>query len=151
MRNRIIVMSLAVIASGTFLHSQTKKPDFSGRWETNVAKSDFGRMPAPKLLVDVIEHKEPTLVISNTTEDGRGTMTSSIKLTTDNRENINVVNGNEFRSKTHWDGDRLIIQVTGDRGLSMTEVRSLSADGKTMSVESARGANPPLVIVFDKR
>jgi hypothetical protein len=40
--------------------------------------------------------------------------------------------------------------VAGTKSV-MTETRSLSTDGKTMSVESARGANPPLVMVFDRR
>ena len=133
------VTILVLISLGGVLPAQTKKPDFSGRWEMNPAKSTSGRMPAPNRLVEVIEHKESSLVISNTTEDARGTITSYMKLTIDNRENINVINGNEFRSKTRWEGDKLITQVTGDRGLSMTEVRSLSADGKTQMVEMYMG------------
>ncbi|MGH9720377.1 MAG: hypothetical protein ACRD8O_09205 [Bryobacteraceae bacterium] len=111
-------------------------------------------MPAPKSHVDTIEHKEPSLIITTTTEDPRGTSTIYMKLTMDNRENLNAINGNEFRSKTRWDGAKLITVVTGDRGLSMTEVRALSAGGKTQTVEMYMGemrGEPQIRRVMDRK
>jgi hypothetical protein len=66
-------------------------------------------------------------------------MKSFMKHTTDDHENLNEINGNEFRSKSHWDGTKLITTVTGDRGMRMVEVRSVSGDGKTQTVESYMG------------
>ena len=81
-------------------------------------------------------------------------MKSFMKLTTDGRESLNEINGNEFRSTSHWDGPKLITTVTGDRGMRMVEVRSLSADGKTQTVETYMGeirGNPQMKRVMVKK
>jgi len=133
---------------------QEKKPDLSGHWTINVARSDYGRMQKPKSYVEVIDHKEPVLTISSAIEDGRGESKSFLKLTTDDRDCINEVNGNEFHSKSHWEGGKVVTTVTGDRGLSLVEVRSLSADGKTQTVETymgQRGGTPAMVRVEEKK
>jgi len=41
--------------------------------------------------------------------------------------------------------------VAGGPKVVRTETRSLSSDGKTMTVESVRGSNPALVMVFEKK
>jgi hypothetical protein len=91
----------------------------SGRWVMDAEHSSYGRMPP--------------------SEQQRGEMKSFMKLTTDGRESLNEINGNEFRSTSHWDGPTLITMVTGDRGMRMVEVRSVSADGKTQTVETYMG------------
>jgi hypothetical protein len=55
-----------------------------------------------------------------------------------------------------WVGGTLVTTWTREGAVAgtksvMTETRSLSADGKTMTVESARGDAPPVVMVFDKQ
>ncbi len=134
--------------------AQEKKPDLSGQWTINLAKSDYGRMPKPKSYVEAIDHKEPVLTISTTSEENRGEMKSFLKLTTDDRDCVNEVNGNEFHSKSHWEGGKLVTTVTGDRGLSLVEVRNLSADGKTQTVETymgQRGGTPAMVRVEERK
>jgi hypothetical protein len=134
--------------------AQEKKPDFSGRWSINAARSEYGQMPKPKTYVEVIDQKEPVLTISTTSEDQRGESKMFLKLTTDDRDCINEVNGNEFHSKSHWEGAKLVTTVTGDRGLSLVEVRSLSPDGKTQTVETFMGQRvgpPAMVRVEDKK
>src|SRR5258708_31008799 len=101
--------------------AQIKRPDFTGRWVINTARSNYGRMPSPKSYVEVIQHKEPSLTISTTSEDQRGESKTFMKLTTDDRENLNEINGNEFRSKSHWDAGKLVTTVTGDKGMRMVE------------------------------
>ena len=54
------------------------------------------------------------------------------------------------------DGDKLVTTWTSKGAIAgsttvRTETRSLSSDGKTMTVESVRGSNTPLVMVFDKK
>jgi hypothetical protein len=136
------------------LWGQDKKPDFSGRWSLNAAKTDYGRLAKPKAYVEVIEQKEPSLIVNATSEDQRGESKTFLKMTTDDRDCINEVNGNEFHSKSHWEGPKLVTTVTGDRGLSLVEVRSLSADGKTQTIETymgQRSGTPAMVRVEDRR
>jgi hypothetical protein len=134
--------------------AQNPKPDFSGRWTIDTAKSNYGGRPAPKTYVEVIEHKDPALTISSTSEDQRGESKMFLKFTTDDRDCVNEVNGNEFHSKSHWDGAKLVTTVTGDRGLSMVEVRSLSANGKVQTVETYMGSMqgaPAMTRVEDRK
>jgi hypothetical protein len=134
--------------------AQQSKPDLSGHWVIDTARSDYGRMPKPKAYVEVIEHKEPVLTIATTSEDNRGESKSFLKLTTDDRDCVNEVNGNEFHSKSHWEGAKVVTTVTGDRGLSLVEVRSLSVDGKTQTVETymgQRGGTPAMVRVEERK
>jgi hypothetical protein len=139
--NRVIVLAwfLFAIASAPQLLAEEKKTNFSGRWVMDAEHSSYGRMPLPKSYVEVIDRKDLIVTIATTSEDQRGETKSFVKLTTDDRENLNEINGNEFRSKSHWDGTKLITTITGDRGMRMVEVRSVSSDGKTQTVETYMG------------
>ena len=150
MMSRTMVFACLVL---TAAGAQEKKPNLSGRWVMNAARSNYGRMTPPTSSVEVIDHKEPNLTISTTSEEQRGEMKTFLKLTTDDRENVNEMNGNEFRSKSHWDAGKLITMVTGDRGMRMAEVRSLSADGKTQTVLTYMGeirGEPQMTRVMDR-
>ncbi|MGO9255703.1 MAG: hypothetical protein ACLQU1_05305 [Bryobacteraceae bacterium] len=138
MQNRRL-LAISLLATAAALWPQDSKPNLSGRWVMNAAKST-GRNP--KTCEETIDHKEPALTITTVSEDPRGQSKSFLKLTTDGRDSVNEVNGNEFHSKSHWEAAKLVTVVTGDRGLTMTEVRSLSADGKTQTVESFMGPSP---------
>ncbi len=64
--------------------------------------------------------------------------------------------GGPNQTVSKWDGNRLVTTWTGQSAVSgknvvRTETRSLSPDGKVMTVESVRGSNPPLVMVFEKK
>ena len=55
-----------------------------------------------------------------------------------------------------WDGNKLVTTWTSAGAVAgsktvRTETWSLSTDGKTMTVESVRGSNPPVVMVFEKK
>lgn len=141
------------IASAPQVRADERKVSLSGRWVMDADHSSYGRMPVPKSYVEVIDQKEPVITISTTSEDQRGEMKSFMKLTTDDRESLNEINGNEFRSKSHWDGAKLITTVTGDRGMRMVEARFVSADGKTQTVETYMGevrGNPQMKRVMLK-
>jgi hypothetical protein len=141
------------IAGTPQLTADEKKVNLSGRWVMDGEHSSYGRMPLPKSYVEIIDQKEPVITISTTSEDQRGATESFMKLTTDDRESLNEINGNEFRSKSHWDGAKLITTVTGDKGMRMVVVRSVSADGKTQTVETYMGevrGNPQMRCVMVK-
>jgi hypothetical protein len=145
---------LFAVASTSQLTSDKKKGSLSGRWVMDAERSSYGRMPLPKSYVEVIDQKEPVITVSTTSEEQRGEIKSFMKLTTDGRESLNEINGNEFRSTSHWDGVKLITTVTGDRGMRMVEVRSISADGKTQTVETYMGeirGNPQMKRVMVKK
>ncbi|MBI3664777.1 MAG: hypothetical protein HY236_00880 [Acidobacteria bacterium] len=120
---------------------QAEKPNFSGRWELDKARSKLGPAPAPDAFTESIDHKEPQVIISGVTKSAvMRENTSFIKLTTDGVENLNMMNGNEFRTRTRWEGGKLVTVVKGMGGLELTEIRFLSKDGKTQTVDTYMGA-----------
>lgn len=147
------IAGIAALLLMTSIWAQDKKPDFSGRWSINAARSEYGRMPKPKTYVETIEQKDPVFTVNTTSRDDRGESQMFLKLTTDDRDCINEVNGNEFHSKSHWEAGKLVTSVKGDRGLSMVEVRSLSADGKTQTVETFMGqrSGAPSMVRVEER
>jgi hypothetical protein len=129
---------ICLLVAAALLRPQDSKPDLSGHWVMNAAKSS-GRNP--QTCVETIEHKDPALTITTVSEDPRGQTRSFLKLATDGSESVNEVNGNEFHSKSHWESGKLVTVVTGDRGMTMTEVRGLSPDRKVQIVESFMGTS----------
>ena len=90
----------------------------------------------------VITQSATELVITTTRND------QAVKLTyaLDGKESTNPgMRGGETKSKAHWDGSSLVIESTssysgpsGDVTVTSKEVRTLSDDGKTMTVVTTR-------------
>lgn len=89
------------------------RPDFSGTWELDRSKSDFGLFrERPVSKADstlVVEHKEPELKITRTLRLGGRQETKQFAYYTDGRGETNpaTIGAGEVRSKTRWDGDRV--------------------------------------------
>ena len=49
------------------------KPNFSGDWQLNLAKSNYGSMPSPTSLLRKITHADPSLEIVDDQNGGRRT------------------------------------------------------------------------------
>jgi len=105
------------------------------------APSDSGEVSRPKgsRIPEslVIEHEDPQLVIKTKTNDGE--QARELRYTTDGKSNTNEGSeGDPMQSKTHWKGNQLITKSNFEtpRGkMEVTEIRGLSPDGKTMTVE----------------
>jgi hypothetical protein len=116
-----------------------QKPDFSGTWKLNVAKSDFGPLPGPDSRTDVITHKEPSLSNSVTAETAQGKQQYTVSYTTDGKEAVNNIGPREVKSTLKWDGSNLKISskfLYNDSPVTSEVTWSLSADGKTLTVSA---------------
>lgn len=137
-------MITALLTTALFIATpsiQDAKPDFSGKWALDLAKSDFGQMPPPESITLVIEHKEPGLKITSTQKSQQGELTNERVLTTDGKENTNTVRtmmGDQpITSTTKWNGKALLTAFKlafQDVSLDVTEAWELSADGKALTV-----------------
>src|SRR5262249_42597032 len=85
------------------------KTNFSGEWKMNAEKSDFGPMPAPEKMSQKVEHADPNLKITSNQVGAQGEVTLETKYTTDGKECINTIRGNEMKSTAKWDGETLVI------------------------------------------
>jgi hypothetical protein len=142
---RLVLTALVMAVVLPFSAIAQSKPDFSGTWNLDASQSDMGRggrggRGGGGAASITIKQTATTLTIES---QGRGgTQTLTYKL--DGSESTNEMPGRggatTATSKAHWDGAKLIVETTRDmRGMSIksTETRSLSADGKTMTVENA--------------
>lgn len=64
--------------------------------------------------------------------------------------------GGPAETVSKWEDGNLVTTWTSDSAISgkkvvRTETRTLSPDGKVLMVESVRGSNPPVVMVFEKK
>jgi hypothetical protein len=133
------------------------KPNFSGEWKMNVAKSDFGPMPAPTSAVQKVNHNEPELKVARTQVSERGEFTTESAYTTDGKECVNKTRMGESKSTLKWDGDVLVIESKMDfqgSPVTITEKWNLSADGKVLTLDrhfsSAQGEGDTKT-VFEKQ
>jgi hypothetical protein len=139
------VFSVALLAAVFGLLQAQAKPNFSGTWNLNTGKSDFGPMPAPDTRTDRITHEDPELKDSYTQSGQMGEVTAEIKYSTDGKETTSSVRGNEIKCTARWDGDELVIAgKTSFNGADVTlaDRWSLSADGKTLTI--LRHVNSPM-------
>lgn len=114
-------------------------PNFGGTWKANVAKSDFGQMPAPNSVVTKIDHKEPSIKVATTYSGEQGEMTFERALSTDGKETEGQFGPMTLKSTAKWEGATLVVESkgSGDMGdFKLAEKWNLSEDGKTMTVNS---------------
>ena len=151
--------ALATLAAISLLASPllARKPDFSGTWKLNPEKSDpitplpggggqrpggIGGMRPSELF---ITHSDSKMVI----EQKMGDRTMLLTYYLDGRETKNPgMRGNEMTTKSTWaeniiatDGENTFTTPMGEMTIKSHEVRSMSEDGKTMTIVST--ANTP--------
>jgi hypothetical protein len=121
--------------------AQNATPNFSGTWNLDVAKSDFGPAPPPDSVVMVIDHKEPNLKVTTTQKGAPGDTTNESNITTDGKANVNKLRtmGGELdvNSTSTWNGKKLATTRTFEvQGMSiaMNDSWELSDDGKVMTM-----------------
>ncbi|MBV9294537.1 MAG: hypothetical protein JO145_03115 [Acidobacteriaceae bacterium] len=91
--------------------STPPRPDFSGRWRMVKDKSDFRGFAVPDLVVQVVEHHDPTLNVHTVETIGAKTTTADVSYFTDGSITNNVINGRNAESKAFWDGPALMIRT----------------------------------------
>lgn len=155
--HRKLLLSTLLIAVAAF--AQDAKPDFSGTWKLNAAKSDFGQMPPPNSRTDKIEHKEPQVKESVSMVSDQGEMQWDLTYTTDGKESKGPGIGGqgEMASTAHWEGKTLVVDTKAkfqDSDVTIHGTTVLSDDGKVLT-RTAHVAGPwgegDQKMVFDKQ
>ena len=105
----------------------------------------------------VIEHAEPQFIVKQKISTEGEEQFRELKYTTDGKTNQNEgFRGYIVESQTSWKDDHLVTKSTIDTDngmIKITEVRSLSADGRTMTVEIKSSGGPmdrQQKLVYDK-
>jgi hypothetical protein len=131
------------------------KPNFSGEWKMNAAKSNFSGLPAPSSIVRKVTHTEPALAIVEEQQGDMGTQNTTRKYTTDGQPASFEANGAQVVGSAVWEGSVLVVSSTVEGiGVKFVDRMSLSEDGRTMT-SAVHVALPQgeidLSIVFEKQ
>jgi hypothetical protein len=114
------------------------KPNFTGDWKLNIAKSTFGDIPAPDSATYKIDHADPKMTSVAKQSGQMGEIEIDVTCTTDGKECTNPgFQGAPTKSVMKWDGDALTIESKGQFGdidFTSKERWTLSDDGKTITV-----------------
>jgi len=139
---RVLSLAFVVALIVPFVAQAQAKPDFSGSWTLDTAKSDpppqgrggggggGGRGPAGPV---VIKQTATDITIGMNTYKLDGSPTEI------------QGRGGVSKATAKWDGAKLVITTTGEvqgQAFTQTQTRSLSADGKEMTVEGSGGRGP---------
>jgi hypothetical protein len=116
------------------------RPDFSGRWRMVKDKSDFATFHTPDMIVQQIDHHDPTLNIHTIETLANKTSSNDVSYFTDGTESQNVISGRDATSKAFWDGSALMIRtdMKNSKGedVTMEDRYELSPDKKTLTETS---------------
>lgn len=158
MKFRILSGSLCLVLPlllATSLRSDTTKPDFSGKWSLNVAKSDFGNfLPLTKLVDDIVQN-EAELKIHRSQANEEREVNSDIVYKFGEEKSTKLPTG-ESHTVVHWDGTVLVVelQIATSIHLKVIDRWSLSGDGRSIQIERQYGNEQGSVkqmLVLDKQ
>jgi hypothetical protein len=131
--------------------------NFAGTWVLSVTKSKNLGMMAAMQLSETIKQDSKSLTVSDASTMSGQTQTTESHYDLTGK----AVSNQDFMGQTNdtvskWNDGHLVTTWTSNGAIAgtkivRTETRSLSADGKTMTVESTRGSTAPIVMVFDKK
>jgi hypothetical protein len=142
MKHRAVFIIFITLAFFGSVFAQGK-PDFSGTWTLDMAKSDMGQgrpsaQAATRTVTVVIKQTSAVLAIER--KAGERVETATLKL--DGSESINKSpSGQDIKSTSRWVGSTLVtksMMAMGEGTAEMSDVRSLSADGKVMTIDMTR-------------
>jgi len=148
MKSRLVSVVTMLLLYVAVVFGQDTKPNFTGEWTLDREKSEMGE-PRPGggggrgrgmgMGSFTITHDGDALVVKRKIEFQGEERTFESRHTTDGKENVNEgFRGSSVKSKTHWEAAKLVtesVMETPNGTRETKEVRSLSADGKTMIVE----------------
>lgn len=134
---KIMILTLALAAMGA-LGAAADKPNFSGDWTLDAAKSKFGQIPPPASMTRKVEQSGASITAIEVQTGGpQGEVTNTAKYSTDGEPTTNQFRGADAKSTAKWDGDALVIVTNAkllNTPITVTERWTLSDDGKIMTL-----------------
>jgi hypothetical protein len=130
-------------------------PDFSGSWELNPQKSkNLGMMGQMKMTLTIQQSASALDVLAHATFMGQNSDSKThYDLTGKSVENELPMSG-LHNTVSKWDGNKLStawVSADSPGRLVQTEIRSLSTDRNTMTVEAEPVSGAPVLMVFDRK
>jgi hypothetical protein len=144
-----LLFSASVFAAGA--------PSLAGTWIFKADKSKGVGMMSAVAITAVVTQTGPALKIHETTvsQGKEQTHDNTYDTAGDPKTNESPM-GDKSSTVSHWENDKLVTTWIAPGAVSgttvvRTETRSVSADGKTMTVEWSRDGKAGMVMVFDRQ
>ena len=155
MKAKALVLVVGLVASAALAQ---KVASFSGSWEFRPEKSKNVGMMAQMKITETIALSGSALdIVDRSLNQGQeNEIKTHYDLDGKVASNQSPMAG-PSETVSRWEGGKLITTWTSESAIAggpkvvRTETRYVSPDGKTMTVESVRGSNAPVVIVFDRK
>ncbi len=151
-----VLQVFALVTAALMMMGQPgPKPNFTGEWKMNLAKSSFGALPPPEVLTRSIRHDDPALTIVEVQQSPVTDQKATRKYVTDGTPTTFETTGATVSSSAKWEGPVLVVVSKVEAlGLGFNDRMSLSADGKALTsqvrVSSPQG-DVEFTVVFDKQ
>jgi hypothetical protein len=133
----------AATPSASAAQSPAVKPDLTGTWTLDLAKSDYDQIPPPDDETLVFSHNGPTYSIATTSDNERGKEVYTLPFTTDGIEMptpkgtfSDTATLQYLSTKGEWKGASLVLtqKIIYQSGAgSLKSTFTLSPDGKTLT------------------
>jgi hypothetical protein len=154
----ILAVTLLPVTNIEAINATQSRPNLSGNWTLDVSRSNFGRLASSQFsnakMTLKISYREPELKITRSANMNGQSRNHNLVYFTDGRgeTNPNILSNEQMRSKTRWEGAKLISRSSSSLSfngqsvhLEAIEKRELSADGKTLqitnTISSPRGVD----------
>jgi hypothetical protein len=153
MRKFVLAAGMSILSAA----AAAATPDFSGNWVLDAGKSKNLGMMSTMDYQSRIKQTADALIVRDDTQMMGQTQSRETRYLLNGTPASNVsYMGDPAKTASHWNGSKLVTAWTTAGAVAgtttvRTETRSLSADGKTMTVESTNGSKPPIVFVFDRQ
>jgi hypothetical protein len=132
-------------------------PALAGTWIFKADKSKGVGMMSAVAITAVITQTGSVLKIHETSvsQGKEQTHDNTYDIAGDPKTNESPM-GDKSSTVSHWENDKLVTTWTAEGAVAgstvvRTETRSVSADGKTMTVEWSRDGKAGMVMVFDRQ
>jgi hypothetical protein len=134
---RRLAFALLVLWSASALGQEAQRPDLSGTWLLDKAKSRL-QAPAPDTSILYIDHSDPRFSLTRAhVVDGKADLFRIIVLA-DGKDDVKKWRDDTTVNRSLWEGNKLVLESRERRGRkeSLTVMSfSLSPDSKTLTVE----------------
>lgn len=141
------------ILSSTLIAGAQSKPNVSGTWKMNAAKSKFEK-GGPSAISVKFDQKEATLSEALTLTNDQGEQTLNFTYTLDGKESQQQLGGMEIKTTAKWEGDSLHIEFKNAEGFNFLRKITVSGDGKVMTIDvtqSSPNGSANDMVVLDKQ
>jgi len=153
MNNRARLLAITLITAFASVASAQTRPDLSGTWKMNSAKSHFGNNGPTSITIKFVQ-KDSSLVETLTLGEDQGEHSLELKYTTDGKQGVNQIGDENAKTTAGWEGQALVIEWNGSGRILRRKI-TLSSDGKTMTMAvhhaDPGGQSADDTVVLDKQ